>query len=109
MADRSKNKPDSLLNTLIAVGRFGLMFIGLIGIAVQIFQDNGWLKQLIAKAFASPSALLIIPVVIGVFYVLDKIISNAAGTPSHKGDIPLYIMMAIGAFFLYRLITVGSF
>lgn len=109
MADRNNSKPDSLLSTLAAVGRFGLMLIGLIGIAVQIFEDNGWLKQLIGKAFASPSALLIIPLIIGALYVLDKVISNAAGTASKKGDIPLYIMMAIGAFFLYRLITAGSF
>jgi O-antigen/teichoic acid export membrane protein len=107
MEDR--NKPDSLLNTLVAVGRFGLMLIGIIGISVEMFRDDGWLKQLIGKAFSSPSALLLIPLVIGVLYVLDKIISNAAGKPSSKGDIPLYIMMAIGAFFLFRFITTGSF
>ncbi|HYD33496.1 MAG TPA: hypothetical protein VEA39_02910 [Methylophilaceae bacterium] len=107
MADRKQ--ADSLLDTIFAVGRFGLMLIGLIGISVEIFRDNGWLKQLIGKAFSSPSALLIIPLVIGALYVLDKVISNAAGTASKKGDIPLYIMMAIGAFFLFRLVTTGWF
>jgi len=107
MTDR--NKPDSLLDTIFAVSRFGLMLIGIIGISVELFRDNGWLKQLIGKAFSSPSALLLIPLVIGALYVLDKIISNAAGTASKKGDIPLYIMMAIGAFFLFRLVTTGSF
>ena len=107
MADR--NKPDSLLDTIFAVSRFGLMLIGIIGISVELFRDNGWLKQLIGKAFSSPGMLLIIPLVIGAFFVLDKVITNAAGTASKKGDIPLYIMMAIGAFFLFRLITTGSF
>jgi hypothetical protein len=106
MEDR---KPDSLLSTLLAVSRFGLMLLGIIGISVEIFRDNGWLKQLIGKAFASPGTLLLIPLAIGALYLLDKAITNAAGTASKKGDIPLYIMMAIGAFFLFRLITTGSF
>jgi hypothetical protein len=107
MADQSK--PDSLVDTLLAVGRFGLMLLGIIGISVEIFRDNGWLKQLIGKAFDSPGTLLLIPLTIGALYLLDKTITNAAGTASKKGDIPLYIMMAIGAFFLFRLITTGSF
>jgi hypothetical protein len=104
-----KGKPDSLVDTLLAVGQFGLMLLGIIGIAVEIFRDNGWLKQLIAKAFSSPGTLLLIPIAIGALILLDKAITNAAGTASKKGDIPLYIMMAIGAFFLFRLITTGSF
>lgn len=104
-----RSKPDSLITTLAAVGRFGLMLLGIIGISVEIFRDDGWLKQLIGKAFASPGTLLLIPLAIGALYVLDKVITNAAGTASKKGDIPLYIMMAIGAFFLFRLITTGSF
>ena len=107
MSERSK--PDSLVSTLVAVGRFGLMLLGIIGISVEIFRDNGWLKQLLGKAFASPGTLLLIPLAIGALYLLDKAITNAAGTTSKKGDIPLYIMMAIGAFFLFRIITTGSF
>lgn len=104
-----QKQPDTLLATLLAVGRFGLMLLGIIGISVEIFRDNGWLKQLIGKAFASPSTLLLIPLVLGALYLLDKAITNAAGTASRKGDIPLYMMMTIGVFFLYRLITTGSF
>ena len=107
MSERSK--PDSLVSTLISVGRFGLMLLGIIGISVEIFRDDGWLKQLLGKAFASPGTLLLIPLAIGALYLLDKVITNAAGTASKNGDIPLYIMMAIGAFFLFKLITTGSF
>ncbi|HYD33647.1 MAG TPA: hypothetical protein VEA39_03670 [Methylophilaceae bacterium] len=103
------SKPDSLISTLLAVGRFSLMMLGIIGIAVEIFRDDGWLSGLLDKAFASPGTLLIIPLVLGGLYLLDKTITNAAGTASRKGDIPLYMMMTIGVFFLYRLITTGSF
>jgi hypothetical protein len=35
---------------------------------------------------------------------------NAApdGKASKRGDIPMYAMMAVGAFFLFRLFTTGS-
>jgi hypothetical protein len=107
MAD-DRSKPDTLVETLLAVGRFGLMMLGIIGISVEIFRDDGWLSQLLDKAFASPGTLLLIPLVLGVLYLLDKAITNAAGTASRKGDIPLYMMMTVGVFFLYRLITTGS-
>lgn len=107
MNDRSK--PDSLVSTLISAGRFGLMILGLIGISVEIFRDDGWLKQLLGKAFASPGTLLLIPIGIGILYFIDKAISTNTGKPSSKGDIPLYFMMAVGAFFLFRLVTTGSF
>lgn len=103
------SKPDSLLSTLAAVSRFGLMLLGIIGISVEIFRDNGWLKQLIGKAFTSPGTLLLIPLAIGALYLLNKVITDAAGAGSKKGDIPLYLMMAIGGFFLYRIVTTGSF
>jgi hypothetical protein len=105
-----QNKLDNLLSTIAAVGRIGLMLIGLVGIAVEIFRDNGLLKQLLSKMFASSLGMASIPIAIAVLYFLNRWISTSDGKAnSGKGDLPLYIMMAIGAFFLYRLITTGSF
>jgi len=105
-----QNKPDNLLNTLAAVGRISLMLIGLVGIAVDIFRDNGLLKQLFNKMFASSLGMASIPIAIAVLYFLNRWISASDGKVSRgKGNLPLYIMMAIGAFFLFRLIATGSF
>jgi hypothetical protein len=111
MAKRNSNssKPDSLLATLAAVGRFGLMIIGLIGLSVEIFRDNGWLHQLLGKLFSSSLSLAAIPIAILVIYLVNRWLSASDGKASVKGDLPLYFMMAIGAFFLFNLITTGSF
>lgn len=104
-----QTKLDNLLSTIAAVGRIGLMLIGLVGIAVEIFRDNGLLKQLLSKMFASSLGMASIPVAIAALYFLNRWMSASDGKASSaKGDLPLYIMMAIGAFFLYRLITTGS-
>jgi membrane protein insertase Oxa1/YidC/SpoIIIJ len=60
--------------------------------------------------FASSLGMASIPIVIAVLYILNRWMSTSDGKASSgKGNLPLYIMMAIGAFFLYRLITTGSF
>jgi membrane protein insertase Oxa1/YidC/SpoIIIJ len=112
MANRNSNssKPDSLLATLAAVGRISLVIIGLIGLSVEIFRDNGWLNKLLGKLFSSSVSLAIIPIAILVIYFVNRWLSSASdGKASVKGDLPLYLMMAIGAFFLFNLITTGSF
>ena len=112
MAKRNSdsNKPDSLLATVAAVGRIGLVIIGLIGLSVEIFRDNGWLKQLISKLLASSLGLAAIPIAILVLYIANRWLSSGSdGKASAKGDLPLYLMMAVGAFFLFNLITTGSF
>lgn len=105
-----KNKPDNLLNTLAAVGRLILVLIGLVGIAVEFFRDDGWLKQAISKLFDSSVWYLYILFGAAALYLLNRWMATSDGKASSgKGDLPLYIMMAIGAFFVFRLITTGSF
>ncbi len=40
------------------------MLIGIIGIAMEVFRDDGWLKALLAKIFQSSTNMLAIPVII---------------------------------------------
>ena len=104
-----QKKSDNLLSTLAAVGRIGLMLVGLVGIAVEIFRDDGLLKQLLGKVFNSSMGIVYVLLGIAALYLLNRWMATADGKASSgKGDLPLYIMMAIGAFFLYRLITTGS-
>lgn len=104
----TRQKPDSLLNTLVATVRFGLVFLGLIGLSVEIFRDNGWLKQLFGKMISSQIGLASIPIAIIVLFLVNRWLSSAAkGKTVTRGDWPLYLMMAIGAFFLFNLLTTG--
>jgi hypothetical protein len=44
-----------------------------------------------------------------VLWLLNRMMSsNKKGETNKSGDLPMYIMMAIGAFYLFRLITTGS-
>ncbi|MCB5184673.1 hypothetical protein LG201_05600 [Methylobacillus gramineus] len=104
------DKPDSLSATLLAIGRLGLMVIGIIGIAVDLFRDDGWLKQAFSKLFSSTTGMIAIPVIILLVYLANRwFTAPRRGELTKRGDIPLYLMMGIGAFFLFRLITTGSF
>ena len=101
-------KPDNLFATLTALCRLGLVLIGLIGIMVHVFRESGWLNHLINKVFTSTAGLLVMPVMLAVLYVVNRWLSSAPEKGSYKrGDIPLYIMMGVGALFLAKLLFLG--
>ena len=101
-------KPDNLFATLAALGRLGLVVIGLVGIVIHMFRESGWLNHLIESIFASSAWLLAIPAVLALLYFVNKWLSTVPRKGAYKrGDIPLYIMMGIGAFFLVKLIFIG--
>lgn len=101
-------KPDNLFATLAALVRLGLVIIGIVGIVIHMFRESGWLNHLIDSIFSSTAWLLMIPVVLALLYLVNKWLSSAPDKGAYKrGDIPLYIMMGIGAFFLAKLIFIG--
>ncbi|WP_020168010.1 MULTISPECIES: hypothetical protein [Methylotenera] len=109
----SKNadiKADTLLKTLMSLGGILLVIIGLIGIAMEFFKDGGWLKTAFSWLFDSTTHMMFIPVIIFVLWLLNRWMSSAAKSEKKKsGDLPMYIMMAMGAFYIFRLATTGSF
>ncbi|MCB5189444.1 hypothetical protein LG198_01695 [Methylobacillus arboreus] len=107
---KPEQKPDSLLATLLAISRLGLMLLGIIGIAVHLFSDEGWIEKGFAKLFSSTATLLALPVIILLLYLANRwLTAPRRGEVSKRGDIPLYLMMGLGAFFLFRLLSTGSF
>ena len=75
---------------------------------VHVFRESGWLNHLINKVFTSTAWLLVIPVMLAVLYVVNRWLSSAPEKGSYKrGDIPLYIMMGVGALFLAKLLFLG--
>ncbi len=108
-----KNKdisPESKSSVLFAIIRMGLMLVGIVGIAFEIFREDGWLSTFLSKLFESTTTMLWIPVIIFVLWLLNRSISTPNKSETKKsGDIPLYIMMAIGTYYLFKLFTTGSF
>ena len=105
-----ETRPDSLIATLQAAGEISLVLIGLVGLSVEVFSDQGWFKQLVDKMLYSPMGLLFIPVAVLFVFLLNRwMVSPSAGKESGRGNLPLYVMMAVGAYYLIRLISRGSF
>ena len=87
-----------------------LMLIGIAGIAMEFFKDGGWLKTALAWLFESTTHMMFIPVIILAGWLFNHFISTSAkGEKKKSGDIPMYIMMAIGAYYVYRFVTTGGF
>ncbi|HSH53758.1 MAG TPA: hypothetical protein VK967_01915 [Methylotenera sp.] len=102
-------KPESPLSNMAAIGKMGLMIAGIIGIALEFFKEDGVLKTILAKLFQSTTTMLFIPVIIFVLWLLNRWMSSSKkGETNKSGDLPMYAMMAVGAYYLFRLITTGS-
>jgi len=110
----ANDRPDSLIATLKAIGEFTLIVFGIIGIAVEVFHEQGLLKQLINKLIdgAFASSLLTIMVSIAVI-ILGKIWYDKAFQKAENanalGNFLMRAMMLLGAYFMYLFITTGSF
>lgn len=101
---------DSLFKTLSSVGGLILVLIGLAGIAMEFFKDGGWLKTALSWLFDTTTHMMFIPVIIFACWLLNRVMSSTNPNESKKaGNLPMYIMMAIGAFYMFRFITTGGF
>ncbi len=102
-------KADTPLKTIISAVGMILMLVGLAGIAMEFFKDEGWLKTAIAWLFESTTRMMFIPVIIFALWLMNRMMSSTNPNESKKsGNIPMYIMMAIGAYYVFRFVTTGS-
>ena len=121
MATPQKNDPnqykknanieaDTPLKTIMSFAGIALVIAGLVGIAFEFFKPTGWLKTALGWLFESTTHMMFIPVIFIVLWLLNMWMSSAAiGEKKKSGDVPMYIMMALGAYYLFLFITTGSF
>jgi hypothetical protein len=101
---------DSLAKTLSSVGGLILMLIGLAGIAMEFFKEGGVLTKALSWLFDSTTHMMFIPVIIFALWLANRMMSSTNPDESKKaGNLPMYIMMAIGAFYVFRFVTTGGF
>lgn len=100
---------DTLLKTLSSVGGMALVLIGILGIALEFFKGDGILGSIWDWLWQDTSHLIAIPVVALVFWLFNRFLTaSAKGEKKKAGDIPMYIMMAIGAYYVFRFVTTGG-
>lgn len=101
---------DTPIKTIISTAKFGLVVLGLVGISVEFFRDDGWLKTLITKILNSSIGAWWFLIIAILLFILNRIITdNTTGKASKRGNLPFHVMMLIGGFFLYRLAVYGEF
>ncbi len=118
MAKKDTNKysknaninPESHLSSILAMLRMALMLIGIFGITFELFRENGWLSKLLGGIIDSTANMLLIVVALLGLWLLNRMLSSPNKSETKKiGDMPMYIMMAIGVFYIYRIFTSGGF
>lgn len=98
-------RPDSLLQTMGSVTSMLLMLIGIIGIATDFFRDDSWIINVVAYFFKSTGTMMLIPLVIFAFWLLNRWISSSSKDKKKKsGNLPMYLMMVAGAYYLYQFV-----
>lgn len=109
-AQNANIEADSLLKTLASVGGLILMLVGIAGIAMEFFKQGGWLKTALSWLFDTTTHMMLIPVIIFVLWLVNRMMSSPNPDKSKKsGNIPMYAMMAVGAFYVFRFLTTGGF
>ncbi|MDR2874867.1 MAG: hypothetical protein LBV44_02920 [Methylobacillus sp.] len=111
-----RGRPESLITTLKAIAMIGLIGLGIVGLAITLFGENGVADDLFTRLMDPKSrvsiASLIVPVAL--VLILTYIIKNQVRRSSEKslaevlGSMAMYAMMCVGLYFLYHLITVGT-
>lgn len=103
-------KADTLGKTLLSVASFALMLIGIIGMMIEFFKGDGMLSRAWDWLWLDNSHLFTIPVVAAALWMLNNLMSSPKKEESKKaGNIPMYAMMAVGAFYLFRFLSTGGF
>lgn len=98
-------RPDSLMQTITSVISMLLMLIGIIGIATDFFKEDSWIKKLLAYLFQSTSTMLLIPLIIFVLWLLNRLISSPnKDKKKNSGNLPMYLMMVVGAYYVYQFV-----
>jgi len=109
----SKNaniKAEGIVSVLFAVVRMSLMLVGIFGITFQIFGAEGWLSKLLGEVFDSTTHLMLTVVGLLLLWLLNRWLSSPTKAETRSlGDIPMYAMMAVGAYYVYQLYSTGSF
>lgn len=107
----SKNadiKADSPMQNVVSVVSFLLVIAGLVGLAMEFFKEDGWVRSLFSYLFQSTNHMLLIPLIGFVLWLLNKFISAPAnGGTKKSGNLPMYIMMALGVYTVYQY-TLGG-
>lgn len=94
------------IKLIIAIASFGLALAGVVGLAYKIFKPEGWLAQLMSRVWDLQMnfSYLTIPVLIGVIALGSYLFSDIVQQKSKLGNVITYTFMALGLYFIVRVL-----
>jgi hypothetical protein len=102
-------RPESLSRTILSITFFSLMIIGIIGVALDAFRDDGLIGKTLLFFTRSTQTMLLIPVILLGLWLLNRMISTPNKNETKKsGNLPMYIMMLLGVYYVFRFISTGG-
>lgn len=102
-------RPDSLMRTISSTSYFILMLIGIVGLAFDVFKEDGLFKQSLFYFFQSALTMLFIPVIFIALWLLNRWVSAPDQSETKKtGNLPMYIMMLLGIYYIFQFVTTGA-
>lgn len=100
-------KAESKTSVLFAVIRMGLILAGIAGLAMEFFKDGGLVTKTLSWLFDSGEHMLFIPVIIFALWLANRIISaEGKGDIKKSGELPMYIMMLLGVYYLLKFFEI---
>ena len=107
----SKNRtirPDSPWQIVQALFTLGLMVCGFIGIAVHVFGSNQGPMDWVQWVMASTINMILTAAGLLAAFAFHRYITHISSQQRRSAsNLPVYAMMLIGAYFIYRLISTG--
>jgi hypothetical protein len=101
------------IDYIVSFVTIGLVLAGLGGVSYNLFREGGWIGGFFGKLWDAQleNPLIAIPVTLGAVFVgkmwYDRQVEH--GKTSRLPDVLIYVIMAAGAFFLWRFFSTGSF
>jgi hypothetical protein len=109
-AKNKQLKPSSHIHLIRSIAEFVLILFGIAGVSYEFFKESSIFRSFIGGLFDSLTSMLLIPVIGIAFWLFSKWTSSPTASEKPEiGNIPMYVMMIIGAFYIFRLISAGHF
>jgi hypothetical protein len=103
------SRPNNLLADAGSIALLGLVLLGIVGLAYRMLRPGGWLGGSLDYLWEKSPALVWLS---GFGIVLIVAAARSFMFPRrkevHHSDLLLYIGVALGLFFLFRLLATGS-
>lgn len=99
-----------IVQLLIDLVFFCLMILGVGGVMLKFLMPDGWIKTMMHEIWRfNPSYILVVAIFSLIAFLLGKRWLDGFNTKASLGDLIMYVWMALGLYFVVKLLITGNF